>query len=299
MLEPTSEQAAAYGRDGFFVLEEFLPEEEVERLLGRWQALFDHEWETGLAPDEVNYEPGVTPPDRTRQLCNVWKADRVVAATTLAERNASFAARLAGLDGVRIVQDNAIWKPPGGLPLLVHQDGAYLDFLSPPNMVTCWMALDDTHRDTGTIYYVRGSHRWPHGPAGGRFHAPDDWLSWLEQVRPAGAEVELVPVEVPAAGRRFTTPGSSTGAQPTRGAISSGAPSSATSWTPGRALTRSTLTRSTHATAGRARSRWTRPSSRCCGGRTATARLGSPVTWLREARSRPHRSPWLAGYVAS
>ena len=122
---------------------------------------------------------------------------------TLAERNASFAAGLAGLDGVRIVQDNAIWKPAGGLPLLVHQDGAYLDFLSPPNMVTCWIALDDTRRDTGTIYYARGSHRWPHAPAGGRFHAPDDWLCWLEEVRPAGVKLELVPVEVPRGGAAF------------------------------------------------------------------------------------------------
>jgi hypothetical protein len=38
------------------------------------------------------------------------------------------------------------------------------------------MALDDTLADTGTIYYVRGSHRWPHAPLGGDFHAPDDWL---------------------------------------------------------------------------------------------------------------------------
>ena len=185
------------------IVEQFLPDDEVERLLERWKPLFDHKWETGLAPDEVNYESGITPPDRTRQLCNVWKADRVVAATTLAERNAAFAARLTGLDGVRIVQDNAIWKPPGGLPLLAHQDAAYLDYLSPPNMVSCWMALDDTDRDTGTIYYVRGSHRWPPAPAGGRFHAPDDWLSWLKQVRPAGAEIELVPVEVPRGGAAF------------------------------------------------------------------------------------------------
>ncbi len=281
MLEPTSEQAAAYGRDGFFVLEEFLPEEEVERLLGRWQALFDHEWETGLAPDEVNYEPGVTPPDRTRQLCNVWKADRVVAATTLAERNASFAARLAGLDGVRIVQDNAIWKPPGGLPLLVHQDGAYLDFLSPPNMVTCWMALDDTHRDTGTIYYVRGSHRWPHGPAGGRFHAPDDWLSWLEQVRPAGAEVELVPVEVPRGGAAFHDAW-----------VFHGSPANARRDQQRRAIV-------SHLMDARTRfdpehphpvySRYRRP------GEVEMDEAFFPVLW----RADGYRTPWLAGYVAS
>jgi len=189
-----------YRRDGFLVVEEFLAADEVERVRRHFAMVFAHEWETGLQPDEVNYEPGVTPPDRTRQMCNVWKADRVLAATTLSRRNAEFAARLAGLPGLLMLQDNMIWKPPSGKALLCHQDAAYLDWLDPPNMTTCWIALDDTHADTGTIYYARGSNHWPHARVGGSFHAPDDWLGWLHEVAPAGVEIELVPIEVPAGG---------------------------------------------------------------------------------------------------
>lgn len=166
-------------------------------------SVFEHEWETGLAPDEVNYVPGVTAPDLTRQLCNVWKADRVLAGVTLANQVGEFGARLAGLPGMRLAQDNAIWKPPSGKALLCHQDAAYLDHLDPPNMTTCWMALDDTAADTGTIYYVRGSNRWPHARLGGTFHAPDDWLGHVRSSLPAGAELELVPIEVPAGGAAF------------------------------------------------------------------------------------------------
>ena len=36
-----------------------------------------------------------------------------------------------GYDGVRILQDNCIWKPPGTQSLGMHQDGAYLDYLVP------------------------------------------------------------------------------------------------------------------------------------------------------------------------
>src|SRR5918997_2645855 len=175
-MEPTREQIEAYRRDGFLVVERFMDPDEVERVRERFARVFEHEWETGLQPDEVNYQPGVTPPDKTRQLCNVWKADRTLAATTLARRNAEFAARLEGLPGLRLAQDNAIWKPPSGKALLCHQDAPYPDFLEPPNMTSCWMALDDTSRDTGTIFYVRGSNHWPRFPAGGSFHAPDDWL---------------------------------------------------------------------------------------------------------------------------
>lgn len=202
-MQPTSQQIDAYQRDGFVIVPEFLPVDEVERLRERFHRLFDHDWQTGVAPDEVNYVPGVTPPDRTRQLCNAWRADQTLAATVLSARNAQFAAALEGVAGMRIVQDNVLWKPPSGRALLAHQDCAYADFLDPVNMTTCWMALDDTAADTGTIYYLRGSHRWPRSVAGGSFHAPDDWLGYAREQMPEGAEIDLVPVEVPAGGVAF------------------------------------------------------------------------------------------------
>ena len=202
-MEPSVAQIEAYRRDGFVVVSEFLERVEVDRLRERFACVFEHEWETGLQPDEVNYVPGVTAADLTRQLCNVWKADRVLARTVLSERVGEFATRLAQVPGLRIAQDNAIWKPPSGRALLCHQDAAYLNHLDPPNMTTCWMALDDTAADTGTIYYVRGSHRWAHGPLGGTFHAPEDWLAHVREAMPSDTELELVPIEVPAGGAAF------------------------------------------------------------------------------------------------
>jgi ectoine hydroxylase-related dioxygenase (phytanoyl-CoA dioxygenase family) len=200
VLEPTAAQREQYRRDGFLILERFLEPHEVERARERFMRVFEHEWETGIQPDEVNYVPGVTAPDLTRQLCNVWKSDRVLASVVLSQKVGQFAARLAGRPGMRLAQDNAIWKPPSGRALLCHQDAAYQDHLDPPNMTTCWMALDDTAADTGTIYYVRGSNLWPHAPLGGTFHAPEDWLAHVREAMPPEAELELVPIEVPAGG---------------------------------------------------------------------------------------------------
>jgi len=202
-MDPTPDQIDAYRRDGFLVVERFLDEHEVARLRERFAACFAHEWETGLVPDEVNYDPATTPADLTRQLCNAWKSDTTIAATVLAARNARFGAQLGGLPGLRLAQDNLIWKPPSGKALLCHQDAAYLAHLDPPNMTTCWMALDDTSADGGTIYYVRGSNHWPRAPLGGTFHAPEDWLAHVNAVRPSDAELELVPIEVPAGGAAF------------------------------------------------------------------------------------------------
>jgi ectoine hydroxylase-related dioxygenase (phytanoyl-CoA dioxygenase family) len=148
----TSEQIGAFERDGFLVVEKgFIDADTVELLRERFDGLFQGDYETGIRPDEVNWVPGRDPDDRTRQICNGWKADPWIAAQVLSERTGRLAAELIGWDGVRLLQDNCIWKPPGTKSLGMHQDGSYLDYLVPPEMVTCWVALDDTSAEAGTI----------------------------------------------------------------------------------------------------------------------------------------------------
>jgi ectoine hydroxylase-related dioxygenase (phytanoyl-CoA dioxygenase family) len=201
----SDEQLGGFRRDGFVVVEEgFVDADAVARLRERFEPLFAGRYETGIRPDEVNWVPGRDPEDRTRQICNGWKADPRIAAQTLSERTGRLAAALMGWDGVRVVQDNCIWKPPGAKSLGMHQDGSYLDYILPPEMITCWIALDDTSAEAGTITYAAGSHRWPRSPENrGEFHAPPDWLAPLDRARPAEEELRLVPLVVRAGGAAF------------------------------------------------------------------------------------------------
>jgi ectoine hydroxylase-related dioxygenase (phytanoyl-CoA dioxygenase family) len=201
----SDEQLGRFNRDGFVVVEEgFIDADAVALLRERFEPLFAGSYETGIRPDEVNWVPGRDPEDRTRQICNGWKADSRIAAQVLSERTGRLAADLMGWDGVRIVQDNCIWKPPGTKSLGMHQDGSYLDYIVPPEMITCWIALDDTSAEAGTITYAAGSHRWPRSPENrGEFHAPSDWLAPLERARPEEEELRLVPLVVRAGGAAF------------------------------------------------------------------------------------------------
>jgi ectoine hydroxylase-related dioxygenase (phytanoyl-CoA dioxygenase family) len=71
-------------------------------------------------------------------------------------------------------------------------------------MITCWIPLDDTSAEAGTITYAAGSHNWPRSPKNrGEFHAPPDWLAPLERALPGGEELRLVPIEVKAGGASF------------------------------------------------------------------------------------------------
>jgi 2-oxoglutarate-dependent dioxygenase len=216
----SAEQLAAFERDGFVVVEGFVDAGAVEELRARFEPIFAGRYETGIRPDEVNWVPGRDPDDRTRQICNGWKADPRIAAQVLSERTGRLAAELMGWNGARLVQDNVIWKPPGVKSLGMHQDGSYLDYLVPPEMITCWITLDDTSAEAGTITYAAGSHRWPRSPENrGEFHAPADWLAPVERSRPSGEELQLVPLVVPAGSAAFHHFNTFHGSGPNTGAV--------------------------------------------------------------------------------
>ena len=86
---------ADFDRDGFLIVEEGLVSDHaLELLRERYLRLFDGEYETGIKPDEVNWVPGRDPEDRTRQVCNGWRADTVIAAQVLSERTGRLGSQL-------------------------------------------------------------------------------------------------------------------------------------------------------------------------------------------------------------
>lgn len=73
------------------------------------------------------------------------------------------------LDGAaRFWHDQLFVKPAkhGGV-VAWHQDYSYWTRTRPMAHLTCWIGLDDAHRDNGCLYYVPGSHRWPLLPVTG------------------------------------------------------------------------------------------------------------------------------------
>ena len=204
MLELTDEQITQFDQDGFIIIERLIENDAVMALRNAMDRLFLGDYETGIKPDEVNWEHGKSDPNLTRQICNGWRADRTVAATVLRADLGRAIAQLGGWQGSRVMIDNVIWKPPGTRPLGHHQDNAYLKWCSPPEIASCWMALDDTHASGGTVEFVRGSHRWCRTNFEGPFHGPEDYRrAMLNAAAAEGVEPEIVHVEVPAGGGSF------------------------------------------------------------------------------------------------
>ena len=205
-IQLTAEQIKQFQEDGFLILEDFLPPNLTERLSDRIEPLFHGNFETGIYPDEWHWRPGLSLPDVTREICNAWKCDLAIASLVLSAEVGRLTATLAGWEGARIGQDSMWMKPPGAKEIAMHQDGAYIDYLKPPEMMTCWIALDDATVADGTLIYAKGSHKWDLTDVAGEFHAPTKDYRWamLQAAARAGvSEPELVLVEVPAGGCAF------------------------------------------------------------------------------------------------
>jgi len=205
-IQLTDEQIKQFHSDGFLILEKFLPLDLTERLIERMELLFHGNFETGIYPDEWYWRPGLSLPDVTREICNAWKCDLTIAGLVLSAEIGRLTATLAGWEGARIGQDSMWMKPPGAKEIAMHQDGAYIDYLEPPQMMTCWIALDDATAADGTLIYAKGSHKWELIDADGEFHAPTKDYRWamLQAAEQAGVpEPELVLVEIPVGGCAF------------------------------------------------------------------------------------------------
>ena len=201
-----SNAKAQFAHDGFLIFDNLLETTMLEPLREAMAASFDGKWETGLAPDEVNWRPG-HPDHVTRQICNVWKASRTLASVILSAKAGQAVAALNGWPGTRVAQDNLLHKPAekdgvAGGTLGMHQDSAFADWADPSLMCTVWLALDDVSRAGGTLEFARSSHKWAAAPPIDEFHNPTAYRSAFEAAaaRQGIVDPEMAYVEVPAGG---------------------------------------------------------------------------------------------------
>lgn len=195
------DQISHFNADGFLVIENLIDPELVVRLNSRIDPLFRGDFETGIYPDEWHWRPGLSLPDVTRQIGNAWKSDLTIASVVLSAEIGRLSAALAGWPGARLIKDSVWVKPPGAREIALHQDGMYYTYFDPAEAIACWIALDNTSADAGTLEYVRGSHKWPRSKQVSEFHAPTRDYRW--EMQQAAAEVgvsqpEIVPIEVSA-----------------------------------------------------------------------------------------------------
>jgi hypothetical protein len=115
------------------------------------------------------------------------------------------AARLMGVDSVRLWHDQALYKPGSAGGGVVeagnvgwHQDWGFWQSCSTTNMISAWVALQDTDERNGAMIMVPGSHKW--GVIEGSNNDKKEMEKWREHFMrlSGGAEWREEPVRLKA-----------------------------------------------------------------------------------------------------
>lgn len=144
----------SYDRDGFVVVRQLLPAPEL--------ALLQHELDRYIReivptlPDADAFYVDRNRPETLKQLQHMGRDSffRDYA------KHPIWMALAESLVGEQVTVQEPEWfnKPAGTQsPTPPHQDNYYF-CLSPPHVVTIWMALDPVDDENGCLRYVRGSH---------------------------------------------------------------------------------------------------------------------------------------------
>jgi ectoine hydroxylase-related dioxygenase (phytanoyl-CoA dioxygenase family) len=157
----TQDQIAFYRENGFIVLHDFLNPDELEE----WReavteavdsrqgaGLPDGRWKRDEAHTEDYYQ------NVFLQRLNLWMDDPRFRRLMLDERIGKVAADLAGVEGIRIWHDQALFKSPWGNPTAWHLDVPYWSFSS-RDALSIWIALDDATIQNGCMYFLPGTHK--------------------------------------------------------------------------------------------------------------------------------------------
>ena len=190
----TPQLVEEFRRDGFVVVPGLLSADELRR----YGAAVDEavakrsSHDTRTLADKSRYEQSFI------QCQNLWEDCPEVRPLSFHPVIAGTAARLLGVDAVRLWHDQALYKEPGGRETDPHQDQPYWP-IAETNTVTAWIPFDGSTLENGAMGYLPGSHR-----LGVRefvnifFGQPEDPLAREEL-----AGIEPVWVEVPAGSVAF------------------------------------------------------------------------------------------------
>jgi ectoine hydroxylase-related dioxygenase (phytanoyl-CoA dioxygenase family) len=153
----TKRQIKQYQDDGYIVIEDFLNLKE----LAHWRAVTEDAVQQRLI--ERNGLTNQNNPDAYyaqvfTQCVRLADTHAGMAELMLDERLGEVAGKLAGVSGIRIWHDQALFKPPYGNPTAWHLDNPYWSFYS-PDAISIWVALDDATLHNGCLWYLPGTHK--------------------------------------------------------------------------------------------------------------------------------------------
>ncbi|MCD9021070.1 phytanoyl-CoA dioxygenase family protein [Cohnella silvisoli] len=187
-----------YEENGYWISDRIFDDEQIDKLRKAHDRIWAREYDGDGFPLSEWHSNGN--PNQLRKMDNAWWANDEIRAAVTHPLLGQIAAQLMGTNEVRLWYDQVIYKPGIGEQQSVksgnvgwHQDYAYWQCTDKTNLVTAWVALQDTDLSNGCMLAVPGSHKWGLVPTSDSFFNPD-LESLKEQFAQEGREWNEAPM---------------------------------------------------------------------------------------------------------
>jgi ectoine hydroxylase-related dioxygenase (phytanoyl-CoA dioxygenase family) len=163
----SEQRVRQFWEDGVLIVENLLDEAEVETLRKRAEWVASGQ-ASHISKGQLQVEPRVskgelqadTYADSLRKMSHLAFHDEVFQTHARNPKVLGVIESLLGPD-LKLYQDQLFMKPPKvGSRQRYHQDMPLGFTIDPPDMVTCWAALDDSTEENGCLRMLPGTHRF-------------------------------------------------------------------------------------------------------------------------------------------
>jgi hypothetical protein len=164
--QPSAEDVATYEERGYWISPKLLSDEHIAHLRGALDRMY-----AGHIDGDGWYYQDIKPmpddPTALRRIVNSWWVNDAVRDVVLDPNLGRMSAALMKTSGARLWADQSLSKPGAGPDAKTaagnvgwHQDYGYWQTSSTTNMITAWIALQDTDLNNGGMRTLVGSHKW-------------------------------------------------------------------------------------------------------------------------------------------
>lgn len=200
----TKDQVNQFWLDGFLVIGKIFSENEIKYLREAYDREFHpaHSDQITIKPDRPSFRNLSSNSDDLEKKNNA--GSQMLQIMNMCERSLEYRELLYDVrlldivedligPNIQLFHDQALFKPAHlGGPIHWHQDNSYWK-CTPPNLVSCWITLDQVDIHNGAMQFMPGSHRQSMG------HNQASEGSLLEASNPIDESKSIV-VTLPAGG---------------------------------------------------------------------------------------------------
>lgn len=195
-IKITATDKQKFEKDGYWISPKLISDEQIVKLKEAHERIWSGDYDGDGYSMNIPWNSKGNP-HALRKLDNGWWINDEVRKVVTSPLIGELAADLMETEEVRLWHDQVIYKPGVGDEQTSsgnvgwHQDYGYWQAANTTNMITVWIALQDTNLTNGGMMTILGSHQWGLIPDSNTFFDQDltalkkkytaEGREWLEE----------------------------------------------------------------------------------------------------------------------